>query len=221
MGKKTVIKKGIAVFIIILFFFIVFNSSGATNGQINIKKELISKSSVPSYVRAGDIVFMECGDNYSYICPGWDHSGIYVGNNEFIHASPYLNRVAKQNLSLFEPLDIEFFYGKVISSNEAQRINVINFAEGQIGKPYKGPDFKDPSFDSKEWYCSELVWAAYFSQGIDLDVNGWKSPHFVTPLEICWDDDVEMYTYHEFNKWYPGFFLFCFVHDIIIWLKNL
>jgi len=209
------------IVIIALFFFMVINSSGATNNHIDIKKESISKNLVPPYIRAGDIVFFELGNNYSYMCPGWDHCGIYVGNNEFIHASPYLDCIVKQDLSLFEPFDMEIFYGKVISSNETQRINAINFTEIQIGKHYEGPELKDPSFDSKDWYCSELVWAAYYNQGIDLDMNGWNFPYYVTPLEICWDDDVEMYTSHEFNKWYPGFFISCFINDIIIWLKNL
>ena len=205
--------------IITLFILTVVNSSGATNNQMNIHKESNFKNVVPPYVQAGDIVFFELY-NYSYINPGWDHCGIYIGNNEFIHASDYLHCVAKQDLSLFEKLDIEIVYGKVITSNETQRNNAINFAEGQIGKPFNPPEFKDPSFNSEGWYCSELVWAAYLNQGIDIDRNGWNFPHYVGTLEICWDDDVEMYTYHELNKWHPGFFISWLINYIINWLKN-
>jgi len=205
--------------IFVLFILMVFNSSGAMNNQIKIKKESLSKNVVPPYIRAGDIVFME-QNNYSLKYPGWDHCGIYVGNNEFIHASGYLQCVVKQNISLFEQFDCEIVYGKVITSNETQRINAINFAEGQIGKPYNVRHLKHTNFNSTAWYCSELVWAAYLNQGIDIDRNGWNFPHYVGPLEICWDDDVEMYTYHELNKWYLGFFLYWLINYIINWPKN-
>ena len=211
--------KMIIMGIVALFILMAFNSSRATNNLMNIKNESISNNIVLPYVRAGDIVFMEL-DNYSCKLPGWDHCGIYVGNNEFIHASGYLNCVDKQDLSLFKSLDCEIVYGKVITSNKVQRINAINFAEGQIGKPYNALELKDPSFDSEAWYCSELVWAAYLSQGIDLDRNGWNFPHYVGTLEICWDDDVEMYTYHELNEWHPGFFISWFINYIINWSKN-
>jgi uncharacterized protein YycO len=212
--------KMIIISIIALFILMFFNSSGAINNQIDKKNESISKYVVPPSIQVGDIVFMEI-DNYYCKIPGWDHCGIYVGNNEFIHASGYLNCVVKQNISFFEQFDdVEIVYGKVITSNEEQRINAINFAEGQIGKPYNARESKNPSFDSQAWYCSELVWAAYLNQEIDLDINGWNFPHYVGTIEICWDDDVEMYTSHELNQWHPGFFISWSINYMINWPKN-
>ena len=212
-------RKKIVSLVIVLFIFIILDFSGAAINGIDIKKDSSYTYLVPPYVRPGDIVFMEI-NNYYYKIPGWDHCGIYVGNNEFIHAGSYLNCVAKHNLAFFESLDIQIVYGKVITSNDTQRINAIDFAEGQIGKPYNSQDLKDQSFDSEDWYCSELVWAAYLSQGIDLDRNGWNFPYYVTTLEICWDDDVEMYTDSELNNWYPGFYLSWFLNYIINYPKN-
>lgn len=199
---NNMFRKGIVLGMIVLFVGASIPLQGATINPKNIKNVQIHESLVPPYVKAGDIVFFELY-NYSCFHPGWDHVGLYVGNNEFIHASAYLNSVAKQNISIFEKLDMEIVYGKVITSNETQRTNAIIFAEGQIGKPFNDHEPKDPSFDSEAWYCSELVWAAYLSQGIDLDKNGWCFPPIVGTLEICWDDDVEMYSYHKLNKWIP------------------
>jgi uncharacterized protein YycO len=212
-------KKMMIIGFIALFILTMFNSSGATKNKMNIKKESISKNLVPPYVRPGDIVFMEI-NNYSYKFPGWDHCGIYIGHNEFIHASGYLQCIAKQNISLFEQLDCEIVYGKVKTSNDTQRINAINFAEGQIGKPYNTRHSKHSRFDSESWYCSELVWAAYLNQGIDIDRNGWNFPHYVGTLEICWDDDIEMYTYNKLNQWYPGFFISWLINYLINWPNN-
>ena len=213
-------KNKIIIFtIIVLIILMIFNSSVATDNKMDIKNVSIYRNIVPQYVRAGDIVFMEIDNYYRYI-PGWDHCGIYVGNNEFIHASAYLNCVIKQNISLFEQFDIEIAYGKIITSNEEQRINAINFALGQIGKPYNAREAKNQSFDSKAGYCSELVWAAYYNQGIDIDKNACNFPYYVGTSDICWDGDVEMYTDHELNHWHPGFFISWSINYLINWLKN-
>jgi len=63
---------------------------------------------------------------------------------------------------------------------------------------------KDPSPDAEAWYCSELVWAAYYNQGIDIDRSGNRYPPYVGPTEISSDDDVGMYTYHKLNSNYFG-----------------
>ncbi len=217
--QKSLVRKGLVLGIIVLFVGTSIPLQGATIGPKNIKNVQIHESLVPPDVKAGDIVFFEVY-NYSHYNPGWDHVGLYIGNNEFIHASQYLHCVAKQNISIFEPLDMEIVYGKVITSNETQRTNAINFAEGQIGKPFYVRDPKDPSFDSEAWYCSELVWAAYLSQGIDIDKNGWSFPPFVGTSEMCWDDDVEMYSYHKLNKWIPGFYISWLINYLINWPKN-
>lgn len=64
---------------------------------------------------------------------------------------------------------------------------------------------KDTGSDAIAWYCTELVWAAYWRQGIDLGRRGsLQGP--VMPSEICWNDDVEMYDDHRLNAWHPGMY---------------
>ncbi len=73
--------------------------------------------------------------------------------------------------------------------------NAINFAKSQEGKKFaplfdiytgifhiknSNPhDPNDPLSDS--WYCTEIIWAAYYNQGIDIDSNGGT---IVIPIDI-------------------------------------
>ena len=73
--------------------------------------------------------------------------------------------------------------------------NAINFAKSQEGKKFaplfdiytgifhiknSNPDDpNDPLSDS--WYCTEIIWAAYYNQGIDIDSNGGT---IVIPIDI-------------------------------------
>jgi uncharacterized protein YycO len=75
----------------------------------------------------------------------------------------------------------------VITATETVRNAAVSWAIARIGSPYqkwfdengfphpeKCADPNNPFVStSDEWYCSELVWAAYFNQGIDIDNNGW------------------------------------------------
>ncbi|MBO4626835.1 MAG: hypothetical protein J5645_02505 [Lachnospiraceae bacterium] len=62
--------------------------------------------------------------------------------------------------------------------------SIRNFLEKQIGKKYSLVLFRrNTSEDSSSWYCSELVWAAYKSVGIDLEKTGSSEPG-VTPHDI-------------------------------------
>ena len=50
---------------------------------------------------------------------------------------------------------------------------------------------KDYDSDEEDWYCSELVWAAYKNQGYNIEKSGLSEPG-VTPRDIIRDDDLEL-----------------------------
>jgi hypothetical protein len=113
----------------------------------------------------------------------------------------------------------EFPYGpiaRVKNANEKQKQNAIDFAKRQVGKSFQmivinknfNPEdnINDPY--ANEWYCSELIWAAYYNcnnsfpepvpehgyvygEGIDLDRSGWNKNLFnisiVFPREILFN----------------------------------
>lgn len=55
-----------------------------------------------------------------------------------------------------------------VSASEEQRNNAVVFCISQLGKAYALHTSKRSSASSDSWYCSELVWAAYKNQGIEL-----------------------------------------------------
>jgi uncharacterized protein YycO len=68
----------------------------------------------------------------------------------------------------------------------------IAFCVGEIGASYNLDFAKDTSSSETDWYCSELVWAGYKNQGIDIEDTGFSEPG-VTPRDITVNsNEVEM-----------------------------
>lgn len=65
--------------------------------------------------------------------------------------------------------------------------NAVAFCVGQIGKGYYIDLFKNTSTAEKNWYCSELVWAAYYNQGINIENDTIVG---ITPKEILASSNV-------------------------------
>jgi len=145
---------------------------------------------VPSNVRVGDLLFCECRNSGLHSLDGWDHVAMYIGNSQFVEAVPDEGVwVANYNVYFTWATDITFGY--VMGATQSDREDAVEFALGQVGKPYQPiPIPKNPSPDSLMWYCSELVWAAYLSVGFDLDSDGGLA---VYPCDIAAGDGVQMY----------------------------
>jgi hypothetical protein len=115
------------------------------------------------------------------------HVGIYVGNGMVVEAQ--VGGVKRNSLGTWKyPQRDNVYILRVDCSTEIKE-GAVSFAEAQIGKPF---DFgwwqKDPNPASFSWYCSELVWAAYYNEGINIE----DTPDFwvVAPYEIFADDDT-------------------------------
>lgn len=70
--------------------------------------------------------------------------------------------------------------------------NAIAFCRSQIGTAYALDFVKDTSASELDWYCSELVWAAYFNQGVNIEND--TIPSGVTPHEILDANNVSAVT---------------------------
>lgn len=81
-------------------------------------------------------------------------------------------------------LDEKEAYLKRPYSTEEQRAEAVEFAINQLGKKYFLDLEKDTSKDEKDWYCSELVWAAFKNQGVDLEKPMGIDEPGVTPRDI-------------------------------------
>lgn len=191
-------------------------------------------SEVPDYVQRGDIVFMDAEDYSSYwAIPGYsnDHAAIYLGH-DYLDGSYFINAcgqgVSIVNYDFFDSFLENFTYYKVKNANTSQIEGAINWAEDQLGAKYQcffpqlfnpkwwyigmfelGEKCTDPENKSVKtadrFYCSELVWAAYYNQGIDIDQNGWEKvkpiPNDRVPLffRIIWERFGWAFTYVECN----------------------
>ena len=78
----------------------------------------------------------------------------------------------------------------VTNASEEQILGAINFCEEQIGKPYNYDGLNGNLLrcqyaeTTTKWYCTELVWAAYYNQGINLYVWGEIPGNIYMPAQM-------------------------------------
>lgn len=82
------------------------------------------------------------------------------------------------------------FILRVPNLTQSQKDSAVNFAISQLGKDYKLDLKKDYSPDEPDWYCSELVWAAYYNQGVDIETNDFITEPGVTPHDIFHNEEL-------------------------------
>jgi hypothetical protein len=104
----------------------------------------------------------------------WTHAGIYVGDDWVVEARR--EGISKYPISDWdEPNDTWVVLLRVYGS-ETRREEAAKWALGQTERQPK-PTYwlhllgKDPSPDSVTWYCSELVWAAYYNLTPKVDLG--------------------------------------------------
>jgi hypothetical protein len=183
--------------------------------------QLINTSNDTIPLEPGDIAF-----KHPDITPDWfpviiEHCLIYIDYNQttekyiFIEANQVHQKVQYRNETL-RNITGTFWgpFGRVRKTNSNQKQNAIDFIKRQLGKPFQNnwtnknynPEDVENDTYANEWYCSELIWAAYYNcdnpfpekepdngyiygEGIDLDKNKWKKefgPYSVVrPKEIA------------------------------------
>jgi hypothetical protein len=211
----------VTIFFITIFSFHGFSTSLTMQGDIQNDQFLsLEKYQNLSMLQPGDIAFKHPDIFPDYFPTIIDHCLLYVGYNNstgmymFIEASMIDNQVQYRFENESELLGC--FYGpfaRVKHANDTQKQNAIDFAERQLGKQFQGEwinknynpeDLINDSLADK-WYCSELIWAAYYNcnnpfpkeepedgyiygNGIDLDRNNWNKNFLnitiVSPREI-------------------------------------
>lgn len=73
---------------------------------------------------------------------------------------------------------------RVSNATSTQKHYAVAFCVAQLGKGYKLDLAKNTSIHETDWYCSELIWAAYKSQGIDIEGRRLFNEPGVTPRDI-------------------------------------
>jgi uncharacterized protein YycO len=229
-------KTNYIVFFVILFIFfssLLFPQSSSSIIDHKMQNEIFFRLNIGQNItmlKPGDIAFKHPDIFPAHFPTIIDHCLLYIGYNNstnmyvFIEASMVDAKV--QYRFETESALTESLYGpfaKVKNTNETQKQNAIDFAKRQIGKSFQGEwinknyNPEDTVNDSlaDEWYCSELIWAAYYNcnnqfpeeepengyvygDGIDLDRNGWNKNMFnytiVSPRDILRNrSEVQVY----------------------------
>lgn len=79
---------------------------------------------------------------------------------------------------------------RVRGAGSVQKNAALNFCIGQLNKKYALDFAKDTDFNEKDWYCSELVWAGYYNQGINIETSGFPNEPGITPRDIIHSRNV-------------------------------
>lgn len=93
---------------------------------------------------------------------------------------------------------------RVVGATQSDREDAVYFAEQQIGKPYSLNTLRlNTSINSSQWYCSELVYAAYNYVGIDIGVRKDEYGFDYTMQLGCLPWDI-YYSYNTYDKGVKG-----------------
>jgi len=90
--------------------------------------------------------------------------------------------VARSILTPTRIIDKQGSAYRLKDADETEIDAAMDFIIGQLGKPYSIELAKSYSSENANWYCSEIIWAAYYHQGYNLDDEDLNTS--VTPREI-------------------------------------
>lgn len=132
------------------------------------------------------------------------HAGIYIGCGRVVEAREDEDGgIDYYPLTEWDyPNDVWVTLLRVKSASMQQKAGAVRFARDQAERGRRGEvvyelylgKCVDPPPGAAHWYCTELVWAAYRSQGIDIEKVGYVGPSCerlvdpVTPDNIFRDD---------------------------------
>jgi len=155
----------------------------------------INECEVPDFVEMGDLLHMDYQSGHNpleNIGLMNDHVAIYIGNNKFVHANRF-SGVETRGYEYFLTNYKHLIFGYVATANSSQKVGAALWAQNEVGCRYQHLPKNSQKGSNNRWYDSELVWAAYYNQGIDIDENSWNNPKLVTIQEIIDDFDTETY----------------------------
>lgn len=156
-------------------------------GKTGVYQVSVATNSIPAATKTLDLTLMKgdllvhAGEGIiSAIIPGvWSHVGMYIGNDTILESTA--DGVHKSSISAWSlPGDTCVAAFRLPGISNQTRENIVTWALQMEHHPY---DFlsilgytKQPDCQSLtgfrlcyNYYCSELVWAAYYRNGINLD----------------------------------------------------
>jgi uncharacterized protein YycO len=171
---------------IVVFLFICTSFNSVFGFEINSRNDMLTQRESTDFKRSdlqiGDFIFCEMKPFVTKFVPGIynvpgesnDHVAMYIGHNLIIHS--IFGGVRITSLGLLKIWYTDIVIGRVDNTTLQERIKVVRWAKTQLAKPYQynskwpsnpNPRDQDDKY-SKRWTCAELVWAAYWNNGIDI-----------------------------------------------------
>lgn len=144
-----------------------------------------SKYNLLDVVQKGDIIF-EAAGGFGITGHIAIVEGIYTNSN----GDKYIRLVEAIDIGVVRSIlddtrydDKDVTVMRVSGATKDNINNAVRFCTGELGAKYFIDFQKDTEAGQDDWYCSELVWAAYKNQGIDIEVSGNGEPG-ITPRDI-------------------------------------
>ena len=143
----------------------------------------------------GDIISVKgviVGAAIGEIWMGYSHTAIYIGNSQMVEAWKQGCRTAPVSM-VHKASEAQI---DRVSTSSSIKTSAVNFMLQQLGKPY---DYiwltyiGGKQVYGSSYYCSELAWAGYKTQGVDIDQNTgfhWRYGNSVAPQEIVDDGNT-------------------------------
>jgi uncharacterized protein YycO len=159
-------------------------------------------------LKPGDLIFCR-SPKYStlFSLAGMDytHVGMYIGNSQVIETTrtppPLSNSVGVQITPLarwFNPTET-YVTIKRVNVDQGTRNQAIAFARTKLGKPYD-KNVLARQLNGPGYYCSELIWASYYSASNTKINLGKMAPTLgVSPDAIYGDSRLTMIGFHREN----------------------
>ncbi len=153
-----------------------------------------------SILEPGDIVLVRGGDGIIPITGDWDHAILYAGDGKVVES------VADGGV---RKIDASVIHGSEqagafrVDAPASIRQGAVDFAENQIGDDYSFRWLRWPGEAKEEadaWYCTELAWASYKNQGVNINANSgyhWRFWNNVSGTCIADSEKTEMIEYAD------------------------
>lgn len=232
--------KKIIVFILVGFFLLLPMCN--QNGQSllihkNSHQELI-QCITSADLKPGDIMFETVYTFFMYV-----HTLMFIryeeSNETYVFIEAPANSLVRYEYFSYEEIadSSHYTFGRVILASDQQIQNAILFAERQLGKEFQDNFIWPKNFNPNDqddiyadaWYCSELIWAAYyncnhhpdeqiFGEGIDIDYN--YGP-FVKPRDIRRDLSVKVFYFEDLTIFDKILIIIDYLTSIYDWFIDL
>ena len=158
-----------------------YRKTGIYNVTVSLNSEPVASRSLDLTLQKGDILVHAGSGTFSQLIPGpWSHASLYIGNDtviestsEGVHVSPLYPVWSYPNDTCDGVFRLSGFDDQTLE-------NIVNWALTKNGAPYDYLSLIPPGFKQADcqdvnlkplcysYYCSELVWAAYYRNGNDL-----------------------------------------------------